>query len=274
MATNPELIITHPGSAHFDEVAAVSLILASFPQRDFRMERREPTTEELDDPAVWVVDTGERLEPLRRNFDHHQSRETPAAFVLVARFLGLEQTLTVQPWWDFKDSVDRFGPVRSATACQAGDDLVNRNPVEDWLTQLFAEDPQACVPLLRSFGAFLIGDARRLQRQLEYWRSCRRLRIGGVEALIGETRESAGLEVFQRREAHPPEIVISRDSRNEGWRLFRFEGAPVDFTRIAHDPRIAFAHKSGFLAKTACDLPLEEVIALVEQALVQGSDQA
>ena len=86
---NTQLIITHPGSAHFDEVTAVSLILAVYTDLEFRIERREPYTAELDDPNVWVVDIGDRYEPEKRNFDHHQSLDCPAAFVLVAEYLGL-----------------------------------------------------------------------------------------------------------------------------------------------------------------------------------------
>ena len=65
------LIITHPGSAHFDEVTAISLIMAVHTDTVFRVERREPKEAELDDPDVWVVDTGNQHEPEKRNFDHH-----------------------------------------------------------------------------------------------------------------------------------------------------------------------------------------------------------
>ena len=47
---NRQLIVTHPGSAHFDEVTAISLLTASFPDCDFEIERRDPTPKELDRP--------------------------------------------------------------------------------------------------------------------------------------------------------------------------------------------------------------------------------
>ena len=84
---------------------------------------------ELDNPDVWVVDIGDRHEPEKHNFDHHQSLSCPAAFVLVAEYLGLLETMSVMPWWNFKDSVDRFGPGKSSIIYHAGDDLINRNPV-------------------------------------------------------------------------------------------------------------------------------------------------
>jgi hypothetical protein len=264
-----QLIITHPGSAHFDEVTAVSLILAMHTDTVFRIERREPTQAELDNPDVWVVDTGNRHEPKKHNFDHHQDMDCPAAFVLVAEYLGLLETLSVMPWWHFKDSVDRFGSGKSSAKYHAGDDLVNRNPVESWFTASFASEPEASLPLLKAFGAFIIEDARMLKSQIDFWKNCSRLVIAGVSAMIGETRESAGLEEFRRMDENPPDIVISLDRRNKGWRLFRYDGTPVDFSLISDRPEIAFAHKSGFMAKTKERLGIDDLIALVSKAVTR-----
>jgi hypothetical protein len=265
---NSQLIITHPGSAHFDDVTAVSLILAVHADTQFRIERREPTGAELDNPEIWVVDVGDRHEPEKRNFDHHQSLDCPAGFVLVADYLGLLDTLSILPWWHFKDSVDRFGPVKSSELFHAGDDLVNRNPVEDWLVDSFANDPQGSLPLLKSFGTNLVEYARRLKGQIDFWKTARRLVIAGVPSVIGETRESLGLEEFRRLEVNPPDIVISLDRRSEGWRLYRYDGAPVDFSLLTGCSEIEFAHKSGFLAKTRERLPVDELISLVSKAVV------
>lgn len=51
---NTQLIITHPGSAHFDEMTAVSLILTTHTDTEFHIDRREPIPEELDNPDIWV----------------------------------------------------------------------------------------------------------------------------------------------------------------------------------------------------------------------------
>lgn len=260
-------IITHPGSAHFDEVAAVSLILAVHADTVFRIKRREPAQVELDDPDVWVIDIGDRHEPEKRNFDHHQDTDCPSAFVLVAEYLGLAETMSVMPWWYFKDEVDRFGPGNSSVKYHAGDDLVNRNPVESWLVARFASEPEASLPLLKSFGAHIIEDARMLKSQIDFWKTSSRLVIAGVPAMIGETRESAGLEEFRRLDENPPDIVISLDRRDKGWRLFRYGGTPVDFSLISDRPEIAFAHKSGFMAKTKERLGIDDLIALVSKAV-------
>jgi hypothetical protein len=262
-----QLLITHPGSAHFDEVTAIGLILAAYPEAEFQVERREALAAELDDPAIWVVDTGNRHEPEKRNFDHHQSIDCSAAFVLVADYLGLLGTLSVQPWWQFKDSVDRIGPVRSSQKFNAGDDLVNRSPVEAWLVDRFASDPNAALPLIKSFAAGIISDSKGLKTQIDSWKTAKRLMISGVPAAIGETRESYGLEEFRRLADNPPDIIISLDRRSEGWRLYRYDGTSVDFSLIADDPQIEFAHKSGFLAKTRDRLPIDALVALVSKAV-------
>jgi hypothetical protein len=262
-----QLIITHPGSAHFDEVTAVSFILAVCTETIFRIERREPTPAELDNPGVWVVDVGDRHEPEKHNFDHHQSLDCPAAFVLVAEYLGLLETMSVMPWWNFKDSVDRFGPVNSSIKYHAGDDLVNRNPVESWLVDRFASGPEECLPILKAFGSYIIGEAHMLKSQIDFWTNSSRLVIAGVPAVIGETKESAGLEEFRRLSENPPDIVISLDRREKGWRLFRYDGTPVDFSLISGCPEIAYAHKSGFMAKTKERLCIDDLIDLVSKAV-------
>jgi len=262
-----QLIITHPGSAHFDEVTAISLILAVYANTEFRVQRRDPMPAELNDPDVWVVDIGDRHEPEKHNFDHHQSLDYPAAFVLVTEYLGLLETMCILPWWKFKDSVDRFGPVKSSIKYHAGDDLVNQNPVEIWLMASFASEPEASLPLLKAFGTHIIENARMLKSQIDFWKTSSRLVIAGVPAMIGEARESAGLEEFRRLDENPPDIVISLDRRDKGWRLFRYDGTPVDFSLISDCPEIAFAHKSGFMAKTKERLAIDDLIALVSKAV-------
>jgi len=262
-----QLIITHPGGAHFDEVTAVSLILAVYADTVFRIERREPTQAELDNPDAWVVDIGDRHEPEKRNFDHHQDADCPAAFVLVAEYLGLLEAMSVMPWWHFKDSVDRIGPGKSSIKYHAGDHLVNRNPVENWLMARFASEPEAALPLLKAFGTHIIEYAHTLKNQIDFWKTSSRLVIAGVPAMIGETMESAGLEEFRRLDENPPDIVISLDRRDKGWRLSRYDGTPVDFSLISDRPEIAFAHKSGFMAKTKERLAVDDLIALVSKAV-------
>ena len=49
---NTQLIITHPGSAHFDEVTAISLILDVYPDAEFKIDRRQPLPPEPEYPGA------------------------------------------------------------------------------------------------------------------------------------------------------------------------------------------------------------------------------
>ena len=88
--------------------------------------------------------------------------------------------------------------------------------------------------------------------------------------MIGETIESAGLEEFRRLADNPPDIVISLDRRDDGWRLFRYEGTPVDFSLISDCPEILFAHQSGFMARTKERLSIDDLITLVSKAVTRS----
>jgi len=266
---NQQLIITHPGSAHFDEITAISLLMAANPEAVFTVQRREPQEFELDDPLIWVLDCGRRHEPAKRNFDHHQSLDCPATFLLIAVYLGLRETLSILPWWHFKDSVDRLGPVKASALFKAGDDLVNRNPVEEWLVDYFARQTDEALPVLLSYGRQIIDNARTLKQQIDFWKNARRVVFGGRPAVIGETYQSFGLEEFRRLVEDPPDIVISLDRRgSDGWRLYRYEGSPVDFYRLVDSPEIEFAHRSGFLAKTRRRMAVDELVKLIEKAVI------
>ena len=131
----------------------------------------------------------------------------------------------------------------------------------------FASRPEACFPLLKGFRRSYHRKCPHAQKPIDFWKNCSRLVIAGVPAMIGETRESVRLEEFRRLDEHPPAIVISLDRSGEGWRLYRYESTPVDFTLISNCPEIEFAHKSGFMAKTRERLPMDELIALVSQAV-------
>ena len=107
-------IITHDGSAHFDEFLALALIIAHYEEKQFEIERREPTEKELKNPDVWVVDIGHRYEPDLKNFDHHQDLSLGASFVLIAEHLKLGDAFKNAPWWHFKDQIDRRGDYKVA----------------------------------------------------------------------------------------------------------------------------------------------------------------
>jgi len=262
------LIIIHPGGAHFDELLAVSLILAAFPDTGFSVQRRNPTPRELDDADVWVIDVGGRHQPEKKNFDHHQSLDQCASFVLVARHLNFEQRLSVHSWWTYKDRVDRFGPFKAAAEHGIKRLGFADSPLESWFLNLFAQNPTDLVPLLRAFGQRMLDEADALNAQFDFWQSCETVQVKNKIVLIGLTSDSTGSQRFSERMKTPASVCLSYDRRGNGWRLARLnDAAGVDFSRLEGHAEIKFAHKSGFVAKTKERLPLQEVLALVETAL-------
>lgn len=262
------LIVTHPGRAHFDEFLAVTLILTMHPDEEFAIERRLPASAELDDPGVWVVDVGERHEPQRRNFDHHQDLDLNASFMLVAKHLGLAERLSISPWWHYKDRIDRLGPFKVAKEMGIKELTSSYSPVESWILDLFAKNPTEMHPLMRSFGQTLLDAADRLHAQLDFWKRCETVVCKDKVVLIGHTDDATGVQEFSHGMQRPAAICLSYDGRGVGWRLARINHTQgVDFSRLEGHAEIKFAHKSGFIAKTKTRLPVDKVLDMVALAI-------
>jgi hypothetical protein len=110
-----ETILTHPGGAHKDEFLACSVLLALHP---VPLVRREPTPEDLANPAICVVDVGHQHEPALHNFDHHQlPKDHPptCSLSLVLQHLELYQDARqFCEWLEVAEWFDCRGPVSTA----------------------------------------------------------------------------------------------------------------------------------------------------------------
>jgi hypothetical protein len=261
-------IITHPGGAHFDELLAISLITASYKDIEFKIHRRKPTREELNNPEIWVVDVGNRFQPELKNFDHHQDLNLCASFVLIADFLELTEKLKAASWWNFKDRIDRVGP--TAMAEELGIDKLSPlySPFESWFLNLFSEDPQSVYEFIRKFGRDIIDQAELLESQIQFWKSCKTINIKNKIIIVGLTDDSGGLQEYCDSLTSPLDVSITYDRRGGGWRLYRFNDSKgVDFCRIKEYESISFAHYGGFIAKTKKRIPLNEVYKLIDFAI-------
>jgi len=74
------------------------------------------------------------------------------------------------------------------------------------------------------------------------------------------------------KEVERPAIVaclVSRSDRpGEGWCLYRYDDHPwLDFSRLDGKPGVIFAHKGGFIAKTANALSKEDALDLVAESV-------
>lgn len=266
---NTAKIITHNGYAHFDEFLAIALIIARHEDTHFFIERREPTEKELKDPNVWVVDIGHQYEPHLKNFDHHQDLNLAASFVQVAEYLELREILKTSHWWGFKDKIDRLGGFRMANelGIKSLDPL--NSPLENFFLSLFAESPISVYQQMKLFGKNLIDNGYRLKEQILFWENCEQIHIKNKTVIVGYTEETFGSTQYCESLENPPAVRINYDSRGDGWSMSTIKDADgINFFKIQGHEHIKFAHRNGFVAKTKTRIPLENVLQLVEMAII------
>jgi hypothetical protein len=87
--------------------------------------------------------------------------------------------------------------------------------------------------------------------------------------------EVVGIEEYRASREEDIAVSVLYDDRGEGLTLFRFDDDPrIDFSKLDGHERILFAHKGGFIAKTLKRVSQEEVVALVELAVVAPSHES
>ncbi|MEM1034814.1 MAG: MYG1 family protein [Myxococcota bacterium] len=269
-------IVTHPGGAHKDDVLGVGVLIARY---GAPVVRRNPTDAELDDPEVAVVDVGGRHEPERLNFDHHQfPREHPptCALSLVLGHLGLyDDARQLCDWLEPAEWFDSRGPVKTAAHLGVPRRAVSQlfSPVDGTLLRRFAAaDRHAPGETIYEFMRFVGRDL------LDFLVEARR-RIAEVAARVERwdvpTHDgTAAPAVFLPRQEPAPDepsgtlamwvrtqhldvaALVYPDRRGAGYGIARYEDHPrLDFSRVAEEPDVAFAHKSGFMCKTTATDP-------------------
>ncbi|MGC4116278.1 MAG: MYG1 family protein [Myxococcales bacterium] len=266
-------IVTHPGSAHKDDFLAVSLLLARHP---VPVTRRTPTSDELADPAICVVDVGYEHVPERMNFDHHQfPREaTPTCSLsLVLRHFGLyEDARLLCDWLEPAEWLDVRGPGKTAEWLGVSPEIVSRltSPLDASLLRRFgaASEHRPGEPLwevMRMVGAdlleFLSGTRQRVEfvgRHATLWKlaaqseSFEVVFLPRTEPLAADP--SADTERYVRTAGLSARVaaIVYPDRRAGGYGMARFDDHPkLDFCRVAGEPDVHFTHPSGFLCKTS-----------------------
>ncbi len=280
-------ILTHPGSAHKDDFLACCLLVA---RHGVVIWRREPTDEDLADPRIAVVDVGGEHDPAKSNFDHHQFPRDHApicALSLVLQDFGLyEDARRFCEWLEPAEWFDTRGPFATAEWLGVDRSIVNRlnSPVDITLLRRFAQKRE-CGPgdpvweVMRMVGEDLFMYLRTLRERLDYVAEhASFLDVGeGEKALrvlflprtdpmpddpssgMGRYIESCGENVAG---------LIYPDRRGEGYGLSRHEdSALLDFTRVADEGDVHFAHARGFVAKTSATDP-ERLVELIAKAMV------
>jgi hypothetical protein len=280
-------ILTHPGSAHKDEFLACCLLAAVHEAPIFR---REPTQADLDNPAMAVVDVGGEDDAARGNFDHHQfPKDHPpiCSLSLVLMDLGLyEDARLYCDWLEVAEWFDTRGPVETAAWLGVERELLAKlnSTVDLTLLRRFAgmSEIRAGEPMfevMRWVGGDLIGYLRSLREKLteiervsEIWEMddfrvlfLPRAENFSEDASAGLARYAAGLPEEKRVIA-----MVYPDRRGAGFALSRYnDDLGMDFTRIAEEGDVHFAHARGFVAKTsATDLGrIRDLLAMSRVAI-------
>lgn len=274
---NYSLILTHPGGSHKDEFLACCLLIAN---HAVPIIRREPTPEDLDDPATAVVDVGGEHEPARGNFDHHQfPKDHPpmCALSLVLQHLGVyEDARAFCDWLEPAEWLDTRGAVETSRWLGIGRDTLAKlnSPVDVTLLRRFAmvselKPGEPLWEIMCWIGSDLLAYLKSLRERLdfiakvgEFWEiespagPFQVLFLPRTEPLPDEP--SAGLVRFV--ESHPAgkNVVglVYPDRRGAGFGLSRHNDHPrLDFTRIQDCEDVHFAHARGFVAKTSATDP-------------------
>lgn len=271
---NATAIITHGGKAHRDDFLSCAIAVALSSNWPV-IYRRDPTAEEMENPWTTVLDVGGRQEPEKSNYDHHQLPRDAApqcAFTLLIEALNLRGFEV--PWVKSTATMDAKGPF--ALARELGIDakvlLDLQSPVEGVLLEMFEMYDEllpgdALYEIMHRIGIRLINAAgARADRQAHLSERVHLANVGagGVEVLILEEKDNAGLQEWRDRHAPTAGICITRDDRGPGWCLYRFnDDTRVDFSRLEGVQGVIFAHKGGFIAKTE-EMHLEKVLCLAD----------
>jgi len=104
-------IIIHDGNFHADELFACALLWEAF-HSDIPITRtRQITTEEMNDPDVWVLDVGGEYSPLKHNFDHHHNEDLSSTNVLVLNYLFEKEIIEKELYSELKGSFNEISAI-------------------------------------------------------------------------------------------------------------------------------------------------------------------
>lgn len=284
-------IVTHPGSAHKDELLACALLIAT---NEVPIERRDPKTADLEDPSVAVIDVGDRHSPEKNNYDHHQfpREHTPTCSLsLVLQALNrYEAAKQFCAWLEPAEWFDCRGPKDTAEFLGVPREAINQlnSPIDVTLLRRFAsrETIQPGEPIheiLKLVGQDLIGYIDGLLEKVAYIEKHSALWTlhtkAGERSILFLPRldplppePSAGLGIYVEQAGLANQVVglVYPDRRGDGYGLSRYnDSMELDFNRVRKEPDIQFAHARGFVAKTTATDPAR-LQALIKRAANNG----
>lgn len=276
---NVKYIVTHKGAAHRDDFLSTCIALAHYGLMP--VYRRDVTKEELEDPEVLVLDTGEKYEPEKLNFDHHQFPRGAApecALSLFVRFLGLEEAFKLKSWYQTTITMDSKGPF--AVAKDLGMDKLPMellSPVEGAILGLFGKaealSERDC-EAMQVIGKQLVENAREDLATYARIKDLVRLEeVNGLKAFVcsEEISQPLATSMNRYRDLEHPDVSLSvtkSDRSGESWALYRYDDHPaVDFSQLKGNENVLFSHPGGFIAKLKAGVSEEAAIELAKLAV-------
>ena len=97
---------------------------------------------------------------------------------------------------------------------------------------------------------------------------CEKIYIKDHVIMLIKDDDVFACERYAEQQVPKISLLISYDNRGKGWSILRFFDNPkIDLFKLDGNPKIKFAHKNGFVAKTHEKIPLPEVIELIQLSL-------
>ena len=282
-------ILTHPGGAHKDDFLACAVLLSKFPVPIFR---RDPTSEELTDPEIAVVDIGHQHDPKLNNFDHHQfarDSDPSCALSLVLQEFGIyEDAKEFCSWLETTEWFDCRGPNETAEWLGVDREAMAKlnSPLDVTMFQAFAKQnehhPSEPVwEVMKMMGTDLVSYVVNLRSRMnqvaeheEIWElgeEGNSMKVAFVPRTDPRIEDVSGGLAWRVKELGLEEEVVAMvypDSRGEGYGMRRYNDSPVvDFSKLSEEPDVHFTHNRGFIAKTSCAVisRLKEMLLLARE---------
>lgn len=266
-------IVTHPGGAHKDDLLASAVLLKDHPVPIFR---RDPTEKDLADTQVAVLDIGGEHDPARTNFDHHQfprDHVPTCALSLVLQHLGIyEDAREFCPWLEVAEWFDCRGSKDTAEWIGIDRETLGKlnSPLDITLIKNFAGQSEhhpgePVWEVMRMIGTDLVEFVTNLRNRLdqvarytEIWelqKEEQRFKAFFLPHSESLPEDATGVLGYQVKALGMEEEILALvypDSRGEGYGMRRFnDDLRLDFSLIAEEDDVHFAHTRGFIAKTS-----------------------
>lgn len=265
---------------------ACALLLAKNP---VPLVRRDPTEDDLASREVCVVDVGGDWDESKMNFDHHQfprDSEPLCALSLVLKYYELyEDAQKFCDWLEVAEWFDTRGPVDTGKWLGVNRDTLAKlnSPVDITLLRRFANATshrpgEPIWEVMKMVGEDLHRYLTSMKERLalvaehcEWWTlECGKKVLflaRGVQE-IDEASSAMGRYVMDHEFVEDCVGMIYPDRRGPGYGLSRYnDDKRLEYTRVAEEVDVHFAHAKGFIAKTSASDP-ERLKNLVEKSWI------